>query len=139
MSDDTHKWECAECEFSNDVRITACQRCRTPRPDIKADKETALKHGFCSFVSTRTGRQCPLPGDISLFISKKPKFYCAGHYRTNNIIEAEQAYDDAVAHCDEIISAIKQSFHNDPTGYIERNARKKVQDKEDDFDKFSEF
>lgn len=123
MSDDTHQWECPGCTLMNDNRLTKCQRCKEPRPDsvVERPTEKPLNPQLCCFVSTRTGKQCPLPGDMSKSCSPKAKRYCLGHFRAQDHVEAEQVYDDIVANLDKIKAEMADDFHKDPVGYFERH------------------
>lgn len=93
MTDDTHQWECAECEAKNALSMHTCRLCKARRPEQRINHAKGARDPrFCSFVSAN-GMQCPLPGDLQH--RAEGQRWCVGHFKDPIGAIAEQVFDDA--------------------------------------------
>lgn len=118
MTDDSHQWECPDCQALLPVGILKCKRCGYVRSKTEVQQQNK-DHRLCSFVSSRTGQQCPLPGDISK--SFRGDKWCSQHLDCHTGFEAERIYAEICRNLDEIKSAKSDDFHADPVGWYERH------------------
>lgn len=122
MTDDAHTWECPDCQASLPIGILKCKRCgyvQTKAQAAAQAKGVEINQKFCSYVSMQTGKQCPLPGDISHSI--KGSRYCGDHVKNPSGPEAEMIYRENVQNYAQIMSDMKNDFHHDPVAWYARN------------------
>lgn len=105
MTDDTHTWQCPDCPKKNSLAVWKCI-CGHVRKKPERGEGGGKDRRFCSFISA-SGRQCPLPGDVSDRIGADAAGYCSGHLKDRTGPIAEQIFDDNVRNYSDIIARLK--------------------------------
>jgi hypothetical protein len=120
---DAYTWECRNCENSNPLKLLKCKHCKVgERPSAQAVKDGIQRtRGLCHFVSYKTGKQCPLAGAVAEEIGKDRPEWCSGHKKHKDGPEGERVYEENCHNYDQIMASARNSFHNDPVGWVMRN------------------